>query len=240
MGFQGAVVSFYKYQSSKRLVELMGGEAYDAKILSVLHFPEYPMLYQTEFGGTKVAIVNPSLVRPDVIAEELAYLGVDWIVACGSTGSLVKEIPKRAQVAAVSALPTDGTSRTYDASKLSISDNMCKVLSEVSLNLGVEIIRATAATVDAIYREEYSLIESWRRDGATVINTETSPLYAASFANGLECIWLGQVSDCLLPDQPWEDWYGDRKAARELENKIVMEFYRILCERTNGGASPMG
>ncbi len=218
----------------------MGGEACESKILSGLHFPEYPMLYHVEFCGTKVAIVIPSLVCPDVVAEELAYLGVDWIVACGSAGSLVKEIPKRAQVAAVSALPTDGTSRTYGASELSISDNMNKALSEVSRNLGVEIIRSTAATVDATYREEYSLIESWRRDGATIINSETSPLYAASYANGLECIWLGQVSDCLLPDQPWEDWYGDRKAARELENRIVMEFCRILCERTNGGASPMG
>lgn len=225
----GAVVSFHKYERSRRLATLLGGKPRGDKILSGPFFPEYPRVWQAEIRDTAIAFVIALNTRADILVEELAYLGVRWIVASGSAGSLIPDLRKGTQVAAIASLPNDGTSRAYGATELSISSNMKEVLSAVRSNVGVDIVESTAATVEAFYREEEQLIDSWRKQGATMINMETSPLYAAALANEVDVIWLGQVSDMLLPEQEWGDWYGDREDSRFLSDRIVVEFVRTLC-----------
>lgn len=139
------------------------------------------------------------------------------------------QLRKGMQVIAVAALPNDGTSKIYGSPKLAVSSRMKETLDNVASDLDVNIATSTAATVDAMYREEYGLVDSWRKQGATIINMETSPLYAAARANNVDAVWLGQISDMLLPGQSWDDWYGDREAARALSDNIVVELVRAIC-----------
>jgi len=211
------------------LVTLLGAQPRDAKILSGPHFPEYPRIFEAMVGKTSIALVIALGARADVLVEELAYLGVRWVVASGSAGSLVPDLKKGTQLAAVAALANDGISRAYGATELGISSRLKETLDVVRGKVSVDIAESIAATVEALYREEYGLVDSWRSQGATIINMETSPLYAAATANGLDAIWLGQVSDVLLRDGEWVDWYGDREEARTLSDTIVAEFVREVC-----------
>ena len=62
-----------------------------------------------------------------------------------------------------------------------------------------------AATVDALYRETETDVEAWRKDGAQIVNMETSALYAASLTCGVSSVWIGHISDRLVGGE-WEEW----------------------------------
>lgn len=129
------------------------------------------------------------------------------------------------------ALPSDGVSRTYPAPDLRADPKLLALHEQVVEELGLEAHTGCIASVDALYREHEELLERWRQRGATAINMETSPLYAAARTVGLPALWLGQVSDELHPGRPWLSWHANRELrmrARETSRDIIVALMQRL------------
>ena len=156
---------------------------------------EILVLTRCVWGGPQTAI----------LVEELACLGIQTIVGYGIAGSMVPALKRGRMIAGVSGLPTDGTTRAYGFTQPVAAD---RGLLEAAMRIvGTESLApATVATVDALYRETPDLIDSYRANGAQVVNLETSPLYASACSCNVRSLWLGYVSDHLF-DREWHDWY---------------------------------
>lgn len=89
--------------------------------------------------------------------------------------------------------------------------------------------RVTCATVDAAYRETPELIQSFRGQGAQVINLETSALYAAAQSCGVRSVWIGYVSDLLVAGE-WDDWYMDQDDMQRLSVQTCWDVCHTLAQ----------
>ena len=189
-----------------------------------------PLVFETEVAGQTIAIVTRCVwggPQTAIVVEELACLGVKVLIGCGVAGSLEADLPQGTFVVADSAIPTDGTSRSYGAATNQTADStLVQAAIASAANVGCEMRCVTAVTVDALYRETPALIDDLRRRGGQIINMETSPLYTVSAACGVRSLWMGYISDCLV-DGKWHDWFADLGQA----NKRAAHIVRIILER---------
>ena len=49
-----------------------------------------------------------------------------------------------------------------------------------------------------------------RNSGGQVLYIEISFLYASAKVCNIPAVWVGHVSDRLLPQAEWEEWFSDR------------------------------
>ena len=107
-----------------------------------------------------------------------------------------------------------------------------RTLALVERQLDLPILRVTAATIDALYRETPEAVARWRAAGAQVINMEATPLYAAARMCGVCALYIGHVSD-ELHGAEWKDWFGDdRDSMSRLSADIAV---RVLEETLRHG-----
>jgi uridine phosphorylase len=174
-------------------------------------FPGNPLPYAHELamGHANVGVIarcgwgGPQTA---ILVEELAYIGVTKIIGIGAVGSIDPAIPKGSQVVAQVALTSDGTSKAYtDAPELKGDAQLCSLSLAAGEKLSTAVRMVCAVTTDALYRETEAEVEAWRKQGAQVVNMETSALYAVSATCGISSVWLGHVSDCL-GGREWEEW----------------------------------
>lgn len=169
-----------------------------------------PYVYEASIGGNPVGIVSGCWwggPRTAILVEELACIGVEYIIGFGAAGSISRDLPKCSQIVAAKGLVTDGTSRAYTkADSVSADSELIEMLLSIEDNLKREVIPVTIATIDAIYQETDVAVREWVNLGAQAINMETTPLYAASDLCGVKSLWLGPISDCLLDDN-WDSWW---------------------------------
>lgn len=79
-GWQGAVLIHHGYPRALPLVERLAAEPIPQRLLSLPETPNAPHLFGTQWGRAKVAVVIMPQ-RTAEIVEELAELGVSWIIA---------------------------------------------------------------------------------------------------------------------------------------------------------------
>jgi len=172
-------------------------------------FPGAPIAHEFTLFGEQVGVIaRCDCGGPQVAAvvEELAFLGVKYILGLGMAGSIDKTLPKARIVLASPALVTDGTSRSYTDEMQVLPDSELQLAAvSAARGLGLPLQPATVATVDAIYRETDDAVASWRKAGAQILTMETTPFYAASAKCNVKSLWLGHISDCLFGNE-WEAW----------------------------------
>jgi uridine phosphorylase len=170
-----------------------------------------PYLHEGSIGGNPIAVISGCWwggPQAAIVVEELAGIGVEYIIGLGLAGSISRDLPKCTHIVALKGLTTDGTSRAYTkANSVDADDELFRTLQSTRQSFKNEIIPTTIATVDAIYQETDVAVQEWISLGAQAINMETTPLYAASAMCGVKSLWLGYISDCLL-DNKWDDWFG--------------------------------
>jgi uridine phosphorylase len=207
-----AVLCFRGDTGSDALVRKLNARPVGRKILYGLEESlERPFVYEARLGRSRVVIVGRCLwgaPQTAILVEELACLGVRVILGFGVAGSLVETLDKGAQLVATRGLVTDGTSRAYtSAAEVGPDPGLRSALSMTAADLGIEVTPAKIATVDALYRETPADVRRWLSLGATAINMETTPLYAAATVCGVRSLWLGHVSDTLsLATHAWDSW----------------------------------
>ncbi len=130
--------------------------------------------------------------------EELAYYGIETVLAYGLAGGLGTGDQKLGDFYIVErALALDGTTPHYTDDKL--------IPSDVSLNLKIremvelaglpEMMGVQAMTTDAIYREYDQDLEYAKERGCDIVNCDSSHLFAVSRAVGIRSTECGVLSD---------------------------------------------
>jgi uridine phosphorylase len=142
--------------------------------------------------------------------EELAYYGVEVILAYGLAGGLgVGDAQGRPLemgdfYLVQDALARDGTTPHYsDAPVIGADAGMAERIGAAWTGPG-RLHPVRAATNDAIYRESNAMLDHFRIAGCHVVNLDSAHLYAASLVNSagrrLRTVQCGVVSDVVWPD----------------------------------------
>jgi uridine phosphorylase len=227
-----AVLSFHGSTRSHPLIQ-----EFNAKPLGyrVFYGMEESDIRETVINGKRIGVLAPCSrdggggPKAASLVEELSCLGVKYLVGYGPAGGIIPEFPKGQQFVVSSGLTTDGTSRIYcpDMRELAPDPELMELAIAAGEALSCKMEKATAATVDALYRETEELMSEWRAQGAQIINMEITPFYAASRVCGAKSVWLGHVSDRLLKGE-WESWFAGRSEMASMSARICREFVNSL------------
>ncbi|MBL9050018.1 MAG: hypothetical protein JNK19_07900 [Tabrizicola sp.] len=142
--------------------------------------------------------------------EELAYYGIDHVLAYGLAGGLGVGAAMGAALGmgdfymVRDALAQDGTTPHYTQAPVIPADPDLVQAVEDGWNEPGPIQPVRAATNDAIYRESNAMLDVFRSAGCHVVNLDSAHLYAASLENSagrrLRTIQCGVVSDVIACD----------------------------------------
>ncbi len=172
--------------------------------------------------------------------EELAYFGIEYILAYGLAGGLgTKELKMGDFYLVENAYAADGTTKSYTSEKIIESDfGLKEAILKLSKNTNLEKIKSVRAiTGDAIYQEDNIFLDFSRKNKCDIINLDSSHLYAVSKNNNenkvLRTIECGVISDVInLGGEEWDSTLSvmlsgkktDRLNPLEITGQIV-EFY---------------
>ena len=215
-----ALLVFRDHPNSQKVLQALDNvRPVQYRMLYNLTDPEFePFVFEADIGGHTIVIVTRCVwggPQAAILVEELACLGVNFILGYSVAGSLVPDLPQGAFFVARSALPTDGTSNAYGAeSALDADDRLVQLAIASAADAGREMKPVTAVTVDALYRETDELVANLRCQGGQIVNLEVSALYAAAAACDVRSLQVGYVTDCLA-DGVWHDWYADLGGAAD-------------------------
>ncbi|CAN7638413.1 hypothetical protein LJR016_004912 [Devosia sp. LjRoot16] len=139
--------------------------------------------------------------------EELAYYGIEAILAYGLAGGLgTKNLRMGDFYLVEDAFAADGTTRHYTSDPVVAADAGLKALILEQWPDAITAVRA--ATGDAIYREDDAMLEGFRARGCDIVNLDSSHLFAASRTNAegrrIRTIQCGVISD-MVSAEPGAD-----------------------------------
>ncbi|MBN1977234.1 MAG: hypothetical protein JW918_07520 [Anaerolineae bacterium] len=208
--WDAAVLCFRSHEGSRLVAQMLGAKPLGYKVLwGMDEVPAYPLAHEFAVGKARVGLIARCLwggPQTAVLVEELAYLGVRHLIGIGAAGSIAADLPRGTQIVATAALTTDGTSRAYtDGTEVHVNPAIYAAIQRVERVRPWRLRAVKVATIDAIYRETDTLIQALAGRGAETVNMEVTPFYAASAVCGVESVWIGHVSDCLV-NHTWESW----------------------------------
>lgn len=225
-----AVLSFRDRKGSDGLVRALDAYPLDHTVFYGQEaFAESPFVYEARLDGENIGVITRCIwggPQAAILVEELACLGVTYLIGYGSAGAIDSSLQLGQQVVVSSAVASDGTSKAYhQTEKIAADLDLLRLVLESGRNIGCEMTPVTAITVDTFYRETEELVSTWRRQGTQIVNFEASPFYAVSRAFNVKSIWLSHVSDRLIG--AWESWFWDRNEATRVSERICVD----LCKR---------
>lgn len=150
--------------------------------------------------------------------EILAALGVENIISVGLCGSLVPDFNAGEFAVIDSAIVAEGTTSYYSDKNTHITKPDNTLLNRIP----DYIKRKTVVSTDAPFRESVEIEETWRKEGASGVDMETSAIYAISKELGLKAIAFLLVSD--VHAEGW-DW--------TLTYKMKLEFINVVIKLMN-------
>jgi uridine phosphorylase len=230
-----AIICFRDYKGSQILVKRFNAVPLGYKVLyGIEEFDGAPVVFEAEILGKRIGIItrcNWGAPQAAILVEELSTMGIKYIIGYGAAGSIKTNLIQGTQLIVESALCTDGTSKTYkkEASIVSGSMALAKKAKQAAKSLGYQLAEVSAATADALYRETKELVTEWRRNGAEIVNMESGAFYAASEVCGVNSIWLGFVSDCIVKET-WDDWHVNLGEMAEITASICHKTVYIVLE----------
>jgi uridine phosphorylase len=162
-----------------------------------------------------------------ILLEELACLGVQVAIGFGAAGSL--ETPRHIGHVLVAdrALCSDGTSPAYtDAPSVGPDAGLFRQALGLCAAAGAQPLIGAVHTTDALYQERPSRVRQWREAGASYVNLETAPFYAASAHCGIRAIYLALVTDYVGQPEAWQHGFWGRE--NTTDPQIVAIIRQIL------------
>ena len=144
--------------------------------------------------------------------EELAYFGIDYVLAYGLAGGLgTKGLRMGDYYLVESAFATDGTTPHYTKESVTKCDAFLKKkVMQHAIGTPLETIKAVRAiTGDAIYQEHDGYLEKGRKKSCDIVNLDSAHLFAAAKHNNsrkkIKAIECGVISDVTLgKGKAWE------------------------------------
>lgn len=186
---------------------------------SVDWYPYGERLAVGRVNGREVAIAHSFVGSPGTVMllEELISHGAKKIVEAGLAGGINVSLQPGDICIVDQAFSDEGTSRHYHPKMRTFSAGaqLTSLLSR-SLEKNALPYRTTSAwTTDAVYRETRAKVMKFQRKGASLVNMETSSIFALAKYRRVEAASIQVVSDILLK----EGWKPAFRLKKVLENR---------------------
>ena len=225
-----AVLIFHSQSRSRTMLKVSNAKPFSRRVVSGLAADD---IFETVINGKRIGILAQCAKCfgggpfTSILVEELHYLKVKYIIGLGCAGSIVPEMDRGRQFVINPALVNDGTSKVYlpETATVDPDPNLLRNLHGLPVYRKSQTVDATAATIDAIYRETEELMGAFRKQGAEIIKMEAGPLYSACLVCGIPTIYVGHVSDQLLNSE-WNNWYGEER--NEMAERSAEIVYQLL------------
>ena len=193
---------------------------YDFKAASAIS-PVY--LYKNKFLIALCPLGGPSAAN---LMEELAYVGIDTFLACGTSGCLLDEYPKSKYFLPTVAIRDEGLSYHYLPASRTVET--CKdfnnIIRKTLTAQKQSFIEGIVWTTDAMYRETPNRINRRIAEGAIGVDMECASLAACAQYNKLKFASLFYFTD-LIQEETWQWKIYDKVTLR---TELVLTCEKIL------------
>lgn len=185
-------------------------------------YHETPFIVISEVYGGPVSVTT---------VEELHYYGVETIIGIGFVGALKPSLPVGTIVVAEKALTEVGTTPHYQKNR----DIFVKPTMKMNLNITME--PTCVWTTNALYQEYPEDVKRAIGLGCSVVNMDTSHLYAACDLLDLNCQYYAVVTD-IIGDHDWVNSLHDvvntptdsksESPVLSQQTKLVLELLSVI------------
>ena len=164
-------------------------------------------IYEIEYNGKKFALFMIGAGAPMAVAdiEDIHAMGSNKIIVFGNCGVLDSNIKDCSIIIPNKALRDEGTSYHYTMSSESITLNK-KYISEfkkILNDLGYSYVEGTTWTTDAFYRETRDKVNKRKKEGAIVVEMESSAMQAVANFRGIDLFVFFYAGD-NLDNEEWD------------------------------------
>ncbi|MBN2621588.1 purine-nucleoside phosphorylase [candidate division WOR-3 bacterium] len=179
-------------------------------------------------NGTPVSVQTTGMGCPSagIVVEELIQIGVRHLIRIGTCGGIGKGIKPLDMVAAISAAPFDGATRTYvnrEPVAPYASFTLLNKAYDVAQAMHIPLIFTGVASVDVFYNPFPDYIEKLRRVGAFVVEMETSLIYHLANRNNIDAASFLLVSDIVgKHEDEFTTFVTDKDLAAGMEKLIAL------------------
>jgi uridine phosphorylase len=163
-------------------------------------------MFTRKAGHREIGVVH-ALIGASAAAtnlEELVACGAKRIYEVGVSGAIDTRLSPGDVVVLDGACSDEGTSKHYfrGTRRFSPSPRLTRRLEAALRASGIEYLRGKAWTVDAPYRETKRKVARHRRTGVSVVNMESSAIFAVAAYRKVEAASVQIVSDVV--SEEWE------------------------------------
>jgi purine-nucleoside phosphorylase len=158
--------------------------------------------YTGTFEGKPVSVQASGMGCPSaaIVIEELVQLGVKKIIRVGTCGGLQPHHALGDLIVALTAVPQDGTARTY------VPEPHCPTADWELLHSAVHAAKAAGQTMhvgpivssDVFYNPDRGQYERWSSRGILAVEMEAAVLFTLGALRGIQTACLLTVSDIVV------------------------------------------
>jgi uridine phosphorylase len=189
-------------------------------------------LWTRRVGGREVAIVHALLGASSAAMnlEELIAYGAKRIYEVGVSGAIDTRLRPGDVVVLKGAFSDEGTSRHYfkGVRRFRPSLRPTRVLQASLRECGIEHVTGDAWTTDAPYRETRRKVARYLRAGASIVNMESSAVFAVAAYRSVEAASVQIVSDVV--SEHWEPAFH-----AEIVNRRRLDVLNAVLRGMSGG-----
>lgn len=194
-------------------------------------------MYTRKAGRREIGVVH-ALIGASAAAmnlEELIAYGAKRIYEVGVSGAIDTRLRPGDVVVLNGAFSDEGTSKHYfrGTKRFSPSPRLTRRLEAALRASGIEYVTGKAWTVDAPYRETKREVARHLRSGVSVVNMESSAIFAVAAYRGIEAASVQVVSDVV--SEKWEPAFHT-----EVVNSRRMEVLGAVLRAMSGGRADEG
>jgi uridine phosphorylase len=141
------------------------------------------------YKGKEISIMPTQMGGPSaaIAVEELIRAGAEYLIRVGTCGSVQKDVEIGDLIIAISAVPEDGTSRSYVNFEPFCPTASFKVINALIRAAELERARYHVGVVrssDAFYAEDPDTIKKWERRGILAFEMEDAAVFTVAMLRG--------------------------------------------------------
>ena len=190
--------------------------------------------YTGTYNGVPVSVQTTGMGCPSaaIVVEELLQLKVQRLIRIGTCGGIGAHIKPCDMIAAVSAAPFDGTTRTYLKGQPVAPYGTFRILNvaaAIAEKSGMHIHFSGVASVDVFYNPFPDYVETLRSQGIVAVEMETSLIYYLANRSGVEAASFLLVSDIVGGGEEFTTFVTDDDLKKGMNTLIT--YVLQVCSR---------
>jgi DeoD family purine-nucleoside phosphorylase len=190
--------------------------------------------YTGTFNGRPVSVQATGMGCPTaaIVIEELIQLGARRLVRVGTAGGLQRDLELGELVVAISAVPADGTARTYvggephaPTAEFGFTHGLIHAAKELGLRPRVGPI----ASSDTFYDPDPERHRRWASRGILAVEMEAAVLFTIGAIRGIQTACVLTISDLVGGEQFVR--IGDEQLAEAVERMTRLALTAAVDEK---------